>query len=258
MRRIAHTASKIVPVMCAIYVVSSLTIIVAHIGHVPAAFGDIFGDALSGKAIYGGAIGALVTGFQRAAFSNEAGVGSASIAHSAARTPYPVREGIVALLEPFIDTVVVCTMTALVIVITDVYLPTGPHADLVAAKEGAALTLRAFESVAFFAGWFPWVLMVAVVLFAFSTMISWSYYGERCWTRMFGPRSSLAYKILFLVFVVLGSLVTATKVLEFGDTMILLMAFPNIIGLYFLQGHVARDLRDYTAKLDSGEIRRYH
>ncbi|MFG0319587.1 MAG: alanine/glycine:cation symporter family protein, partial [Planctomycetota bacterium JB042] len=255
-RRIAQTAEKIVPTMCALYVAAALTIIVTHIADVPAAFETMFSAAFTGDAVYGGAIGALIQGFRRAAFSNEAGVGSAAIAHSAARTEYPVREGIVALLEPFIDTVVVCTMTALVIVITGVYDYTNPaYTDMVAGKEGAALTLAAFSEVSFLAGWFPWLLMVAVILFAFSTMISWSYYGERCWTSLFGAGSSMAYKMLFLVFVVLGSVISAQNVLEFGDLMILLMAFPNILGLYFLGGVVKRGLDEYETKLKNGEFK---
>ena len=256
-RRIAQVAEKIVPTMCGLYVVSALIVILGNAGQVPDAFGQIFGQAFAADAIYGGAIGTLIQGFRRAAFSNEAGVGSAAIAHSAARTEYPVREGIVALLEPFIDTVVVCTMTALVIVITGVYAPDGGQAALVAGKDGAALTKSAFESIGWMRSWFPWVLTIAVVLFAFSTMISWSYYGERCWTTLFGPRSSLAYKILFLVFVVLGSIVSAGNVLEFGDLMILIMAFPNILGLYLLRGVVARELREYETKLRSGEMQTY-
>jgi len=255
-KRIAQTAEKIVPTMCGVYILGSMTILVLNIDMVGPAFGAIFGGAFSGEAIYGGAIGSLVMGFRRAAFSNEAGIGSAAIAHSAAKTAYPVREGIVALLEPFIDTVVICTMTALVIVITGVY--TGDQAstaELVANKEGAALTSMAFQSVPVLAGWFPWVLMIAVMLFAFSTMISWSYYGERCWTNLFGQGSSLSYKVLFLVFVMLGSVITATNVLEFGDLMILLMAFPNILGLYFLQGHVKQGLDEYEQKRAAGEFK---
>ncbi len=248
-RRIAQTAEKIVPAMCGIYVLACLFVIIVHYDHIPGVIGDIVGGAFSSKAVYGGTIGALITGFQRAAFSNEAGVGSAAIAHSAAKTEYPVREGIVALLEPFIDTIVVCSMTAIVINITDVYVPDGPYADLVAGKQGAALTNAAFAELPWMAGWFPYVLLVAVVLFAFSTMISWSYYGERCWCKLFGQRSSLIYKILFLVFVVLGSIVSATNVLEFGDLMILVMAFPNILGLYFLRGVVQNELREYEQKL---------
>ena len=255
-KRIAQTAEKIVPTMCTIYVLAAMAIVIANLGQVPGAIGEIFSGALTGDAVYGGAIGSLITGFRRAAFSNEAGVGSAAIAHSAARTPYPVREGIVALLEPFIDTVVVCTMTALVIIITGVYdgerFP--EYAEFVVGNQGAALTSVAFASV--FA-WFPWILMIAVTLFAYSTMISWSYYGERCWTNLFGPNSSIYYKILFLVFVVLGSVITATNVLEFGDLMILLMAFPNILGLYFLGGIVKRELAEYETKLKSGDMPTY-
>jgi alanine or glycine:cation symporter, AGCS family len=250
-RRIAHVAEAIVPFMCGLYVLACMTIIIAELDRLPMAFGLIFRDAFSGEAIYGGALGALFMGFRRAAFSNEAGVGSASIAHSAARTEYPVREGIVALLEPFIDTVVVCTMTSLVIVFTGVYNAPA-HADLVQRNLGAALTSAAFQDVSFLAGWFPWVLMVAVVLFAFSTMISWSYYGERCWTYLFGDRSSMLFKLLFLAFVVLGSIIRAPNVLLFGDLMILLMAFPNIVGLYILGGEVKGELKVYQERLARG------
>ena len=255
-RRIAHTAEAIVPLMCGTYVLACLAIVVIDAPLIPGAFATILDSALSGDAIYGGVIGSLIMGFRRAAFSNEAGVGSAAIAHSAARTPYPVREGIVALLEPFIDTVVVCTMTALVIVITGVYAAP-ENMDLVVRNNGAALTSRAFESIPYLASWFPWLLMVAVVLFAYSTMISWSYYGERCWTTLFGPKSSMVFKILFLVFVVLGSVISATNILEFGDTMILLMAFPNILGLYVLGGEVREELRSYEAALRRGEFAVY-
>lgn len=253
-KRIASTAEKIVPAMCGIYLLAGLIVLIGNYTHIPRAIGLIFQGAFNGDAIYGGVIGTLVMGFKRAAFSNEAGVGSAAIAHSAAKTEYPVREGIVALLEPFIDTVMICTMTALVIVITGVYDPAGPHASLVAGADGAALTREAFKSIDILgmATWFPYVLLVAVVLFAYSTMISWSYYGERCWTNLFGQKSSMSFKILFLVFVVLGSIVSAKNVLEFGDLMILIMAFPNILGLYILQGDVRRDLRDYETKLKAG------
>jgi AGCS family alanine or glycine:cation symporter len=258
-KRIAQTAEKIVPAMCAIYLLAGLIVILGHLEHIPAALGEIFAGAFSTEAMYGGVIGTLVLGFKRAAFSNEAGVGSAAIAHSAARTEYPVREGIVALLEPFIDTVVICTMTALVIVVTEVYDPAGPHTALIAGEQGAALTREAFRSVDFLhvGVWFPWVLLIAVVLFAYSTMISWSYYGERCWTTLFGEKASLSYKVLFLVFVVLGSIVSATNVLEFGDLMILVMAFPNILGLYLLKGVVGKELREYEDKLQNGEIDTY-
>ena len=253
LRRIAATAEKIVPVMCIVYVLACLWILFKNIAHVPVAFGEILEGAFSPAAMYGGAIGVLVVGFQRAAFSNEAGIGSAAIAHSAARTPYPVREGIVALLEPFIDTVVVCTMTALVIVITGAYdvrqFP--EYAQYITSNSGAALTSKAMQAQI---SWFPYVLSVAVVLFAFSTMISWSYYGERCWAWLFGDRSSIVYKLIFLVFVFLGSIISATNVLGFGDLMTLGMAFPNILGVVILSGKVKAALGDYMAKLRSGEI----
>jgi AGCS family alanine or glycine:cation symporter len=255
-KRIAQTAEKIVPLMCGIYVAACLALLIIDIHLVPHGLGLIVTRAFSTDAVYGGTVGALITGFKRAAFSNEAGVGSAAIAHSAARTEYPVREGIVALLEPFIDTVVVCTMTALVIVTTGVY-DDPRYVGEIAGNQGAVLTRHAFASIGWMAGWFPSVLMIAVVLFAFSTMISWSYYGERCWTRMFGPRSSIWYKLLFLVFVVLGSIISAPNILEFGDLMILVMAFPNILGLYILGGVVERELGAYEADMRAGKFTVY-
>lgn len=249
-KRIAATAEKIVPLMCGVYVVACLYLLAVHVTDIPMAFARIVGEAFTPAAGYGGFAGVLVTGLRRAAFSNEAGVGSAAIAHSAAKTDYPVREGIVALLEPFIDTVVVCTMTGLVIVVTGAYEDPANY-DLIAGGSGAALTSRAMGGEI---SWFPWVLMVAVILFAYSTMISWSYYGERCWVFLFGDRASLSYRILFLVFVFLGSIVTATKVMEFGDLMIMSMAFPNILGLYILSGSVKKDLDTYLGKLDRGEF----
>ncbi|MCH2376200.1 MAG: alanine:cation symporter family protein [Planctomycetes bacterium] len=255
-RRIGQTAEKIVPAMCVVYAFACAVLILANLGAVPGAIGAIFSGAFSTEALYGGVIGALITGFKRAAFSNEAGVGSASIAHSAARTDHPVREGIVALLEPFIDTVVVCTMTALVIVITGVYNHPD-YAHHVVSNSGAALTNEAFRSVSFLAGWFPWVLLASVVLFAYSTMISWSYYGERCWANLFGAKSSMIYRVLFLGFVVLGSILSGKNALELGDVMILLMAFPNIIGLYVLGGEVREELQNYESDLREGRFVRY-
>ena len=252
-KRIAATAEKIVPLMCGIYVVASLFILFSNAGEIPAAFGKIVNGAFNPDAAFGGFIGVLILGFQRAAFSNEAGTGSAAIAHSAAKTPHPAREGIVALLEPFIDTVVVCTMTALVIVITGAY-SNPEYTDLVAGNNGAALTSRAFgEQIS----WFPYVLSVAVILFAYSTMISWSYYGERCWVWLFGDGSSTIYRIIFVVFVFVGSILTSTNVLAFGDLMILGMALPNILGIYFLTGKVRASLDDYWGKLKSGEFKVY-
>lgn len=251
-RRIATTAEKIVPLMCGVYLAACSWILIKNAGEVPDAFALIFRSAFNGEALYGGFLGVLVVGFQRAAFSNEAGVGSAAIAHSAARTEYPVREGIVALLEPFIDTVVVCTMTALVIVITGAY-NNPAYAHLVDGNQGAALTANALKEEI---SWFPYVLSVAVILFAYSTMISWSYYGERCWAWLFGDRSSMLYRVIFLVFVFLGSVIAATQALEFGDLMILGMAFPNILGVLLLSGKVRRALDDYWGKVRSGEMDR--
>ncbi len=252
-KSIANAASMIVPAMCTIYVIACLFIILAHAGQVPAAFGEIFSSAFTMEAGFGGFLGILVIGFKRAAFSNEAGIGSAAIAHSAAKTEYPVREGIVALLEPFIDTVVVCTMTALVIVISGAW-NNPEYADMIAGNNGAALTAAAMgETIS----WFPHVLALAAALFAYSTMISWSYYGERCWSWMFGDGSSNIYKLIFIVFTFLGSVVSATNVLEFGDLMILGMALPNILGVLILSGVVKRELDDYTTKLKSGEMKTY-
>ena len=255
-RRIATTAEKIVPTMCLLYVAACLYVIITNIDQAGAAAGKIFWGAFTPEAGYGGFVGVLVMGFKRAAFSNEAGVGSAAIAHSAAKTPYAVREGIVALLEPFIDTVVVCTMTALVIVITGAYDASNPtFAPYISTANGAGLTSTAFSTTALH--WFPYVLSVAVILFAYSTMISWSYYGERCWTWMFGDRSSLIYKLVFLVFVFLGSIITAENVLNFGDLMILGMAFPNVLGVVLLSGKVKRALDDYMGKLAIGEFKAF-
>jgi AGCS family alanine or glycine:cation symporter len=249
-RRIAATAEKIVPLMCGVYVLACLWILLKNFTAIPDALWLIVSEAFTPEAGYGGFLGVLILGLQRAAFSNEAGTGSAAIAHSAAKTDYPVREGIVALLEPFIDTIVICTMTALVIVITGAY-NNPEYASFVAENKGAALTSAAMgEEIS----WFPYVLSVAVFLFAYSTMISWSYYGERCWAYLFGDRASLIYRIIFLVFVVLGSVMSATNVLKLSDLLILGMAFPNILGVALLSGKVKRDLDDYWKRYKAGEL----
>ena len=254
-RSIARVAEKIVPTMCGVYVLSCLAILLMNAGLIPDAIASIISGAFSNDALYGGFIGVLVTGFKRAAFSNEAGVGSAAIAHAAAKTEYPIREGVVALLGPFIDTVVICTMTALVIVITGAY--DNPDPMFAAARDGnqgATLTSLAMDSQ--ITG-FRYVLAIAVTLFAYSTMISWSYYGERCWAYIFGDGSSMVYRIIFLCFVFLGSIVSATNVLDFGDLMILGMAFPNVIGVVLLSGEVASDLKVYWQKYTNGEFVEY-
>jgi alanine or glycine:cation symporter, AGCS family len=242
---IAKVTGKIVPIMAGVYILGALVVIGVNIENIGPAFEAIWNGAFSPSALKGGIIGVLIVGFQRAAFSNEAGVGSAAIAHSAAKTNHPPSEGFVALLEPFIDTVVVCTLTALVLIFT------GMHE--VEGVGGVELTSSAFGSVI---SWFPYVLATAVFLFAFSTMISWSYYGMRAWTYLFGKskRMEIVYKALFLVFVVVGASVSLGAVLDFSDMMILAMSFPNIIGLYFMSGEVKRDLDEYRRKLKAGEL----
>ncbi len=242
---IAKVTGKIVPFMASVYILAALAVIFINIENIGPAFQAIYDGAFSPAAIKGGIIGVLIVGFQRAAFSNEAGVGSAAIAHSAAKTNHPPSEGFVALLEPFIDTVVVCTLTALVLIFT------GMHE--VEGLTGAQLTSDAFGSVI---SWFPYVLAGAIFLFAFSTMISWSYYGMRAWTYLFGRSKlvELSYKFIFLIFVVIGSSVSLGAVLDFSDMMILAMSFPNIIGLYIMSGEVRKDLRGYLLKLKSGEL----
>ncbi len=210
-KRIAATADKIVPIMCSVYLLAGLAIIIKNYHLVPGAFSIMLQQAFTPDAYRGGFLGVLIWGFKRAAFSNEAGVGSAAIAHAAAKTEYPVREGIVALLEPFVDTILVCTMTALVIVITGAYDYKNPNynpdmkaqinfkanGELDSLAGPAAITAIAMDSQI---PGFKYVLAFATFLFAYSTMISWSYYGERCWSYLFGDGSSIWYKIIFLMF----------------------------------------------------------
>ena len=258
-KSIAKVTDKIVPFMVGIYILGALWVILTNLGAVPTAFGRIISGAFDTEAMYGGLVGVLIQGIRRAAFSNEAGIGSASIAHSAAKTDEPVSEGIVALLEPFIDTVVICTMTALVIVITD-YGQFDAATVLESAQSGSlnaiGLTSSAFEQSI---SWFPVVLSLAVILFALSTMISWSYYGLKAWTYLFGETKAadLSYKAVFCVFVVVGSAISASSVFDFGDAMIFAMCFPNVLGLYFLAGEVKADLGDYLNRVKSGEIKRF-
>jgi len=248
-KSIANVTDKIVPFMAVLYVGAALVVIFANFGQIGTVFALIFDGAFNSDAALGGVIGVLIQGFRRAAFSNEAGVGSASIAHAAAKTSEPVSEGIVSLLEPLIDTVVICTMTALVIIITGHHVDTG-------GLGGVQLTSSAFGSVI---SWFPYLLVVAIFLFAFSTMVSWSYYGLKSWEYLFGKSkfSEYSYKIIFLIFIVIGSSVSLGAVLDFSDMMILAMAFPNILGLLFLSKEVRSDLDSYFARLKSGEIKKY-
>ena len=244
-KKISHVTEFLVPIMAFIYVGAALVILFTHAGQIPEAFIAIFKGAFSPDGITGGFIGVIIIGIQRATFSNEAGLGSAPIAHAAAKTKEPVAEGLVALLEPFIDTVVVCTMTALVIIIVGGYE---------GATEGITLTSRAFASVI---SWFPYVLMVAAILFAFSTSITWYYYGERSFVYLSNNSGAvkLAYKISFIAALIIGSSMTLNSIFDFAAAMLFAMAIPNMIGLYIMAPEVRRMLKSYLARVKSGEIK---
>ncbi|WP_422647116.1 alanine/glycine:cation symporter family protein [Actinoalloteichus caeruleus] len=256
-KSIGKVTSRLVPTMAVIYVLACLVVILVNIGEVPRAFGEIVSGAFAPEGVAGGALGVLIIGFQRAAFSNEAGVGSAPIAHAAVRTRHPVTEGLVALLEPFVDTVIICTMTALTIVIASTDFWHDARAAVAAgadSPEGVTVTSNAFETVL---PWFPYVLMVAVALFAISTMITWSYYGEKAWNHLFGAGrvSSVVYRAVYCALIVCGTVLTLGPVLNFADAVLFGVAFFNILGLYLLAPIVKRELRDFLGKLKSGEIR---
>ena len=245
-KRIGSVTEKVVPFMAVIYVGAALIIIGMNYSLIPTAFGMIFDGAFNSSAALGGVIGVLIVGFQRAAFSNEAGVGSAAIAHSAVKTKYAASEGIVALLEPFIDTVVICTMTALVIVITNIdgeFLVYGAQ-----GVQGVRLTTTAFETAI---PGFSWVLTIAVVLFAISTMLSWSYYGLQAWKFLFGRgrTADIIYKVLFLLFIVVGASISLGAVIDFSDAMIFAMVFPNVIGLVILAPKVKEELSRFLTAI---------
>jgi AGCS family alanine or glycine:cation symporter len=266
-KSIARVTEKVVPIMGVIYVGTALIIILMNYDMIGWAFGQIFAGAFTGLGVAGGFVGALIQGFRRAAFSNEAGVGSAAIAHSAVRTKEPITEGFVSLLEPLIDTVIVCTMTALVIIITG-QLISDPNTGLYLLNEagtairtvgdtsGVALTSAAFSSSI---GGFKYVLALAVILFAFSTMISWSYYGLKAWTYLFGESKTqeLVFKSIFCLFVVIGASASLGPVIDFSDAAIFAMAVVNIIGLYVLMPIVKRELNSYWSRLKSGEIKKF-
>ncbi|GGS18752.1 alanine/glycine:cation symporter family protein [Deinococcus knuensis] len=244
-RSIANVTGKLVPMMAALYILSVLVILGLNFSAIPAAFGAIISGAFSPQGVAGGVIGVMIQGIRRATFSNEAGIGSAAIAHSPVKTRRPVTEGFVGLLEPFLDTVVICTMTALAIVITGAYTQAG--------LDGVGITDTAFRSVA---PWFSWLLTVAVVMFAYSTMISYAYYGTRAVRYLFGP-SELAtnvFKVVFLVFIVIGASMNLGSVIDFSDAMLFSMSIPNIIGLYFLIPVVKRELANYRADLKAGRV----
>ena len=264
-KSIAKFTEKIVPLMGVLYVGAALTVLLINYDSIGWAFGQIFAGAFTGLGVAGGFVGALIQGFRRAAFSNEAGVGSAAIAHSAVRTKEPVTEGIVSLLEPFIDTVVICTMTALVITISGVLI-VDPATGLYLVEAGSIATVGGISgveltSVAFAQGisWFPYVLTLVVLLFAFSTMISWSYYGLKAWTYLVGEgeKRELVFKLVYCGFVVIGASAQLGAVIDFSDAMIFAMALVNIIALYWLMPIVKRELVSYLARLDSGAIRKF-
>lgn len=246
--------------MALLYVLAALFIILSNASLIDDAFHAIFSEAFNPRAtITGGIIGVMIQGFRRAAFSNEAGAGSAAIAHSAVRTQYAASEGLVGLLEPFIDTVIICTMTAIVIIMFNmegVFMygdVINNEALIVATGErvgGVNLTSLAFDSVI---PGFSYLLVVAVILFAFSTILSWSYYGLQAWKYLFGrsSKSDLTYKIIFLIFTVLGSAVTLDAVIKFSDAMILALVFPNMIGLLLLYPNAKNELNRYYQAITS-------
>jgi len=247
-KSIAKVTSTLVPLMALIYLIAGLIIILLNIGGVPEAILSIISEAFSPTAAAGGALGALIIGFQRAAFSNEAGLGSAPIAHAAVKTDIPVTEGLVSLLEPFIDTIIICTITALVIVLTGVYVERGDLA-------GIALTSAAFAKTI---PWFPYILALAAILFAFSTMIAWSYYGLKSWCYLFGNSvlSENIFKFIFCAFVIIGSSVSLGSVLDISDSMIFLMSVANLVGVYFLAGVVKKEINEYMKNLSNGNIKK--
>ena len=252
MPSIASVTEKVVPWMAGLYISMAIIVILANLSQVGPAFAAIFAGAFTGAGVAGGFIGALIQGLKRATFSNEAGVGSAAIAHSAVKTNEPVTEGLVSLLEPFIDTVVICTMTALVITIAGLNVAPFDGAGLT----GVTLTAASFEATSSI---FKYLLAVAVIMFAFSTMISWSYYGLKAWTFLFGESGTaeLTFKLIFCVFVIVGATIKFGAVIDFSDAAIFAMSIFNIAGLYFLMPIVKAELKSFSDRVKSGEIKRY-
>ncbi|MGC3021462.1 alanine/glycine:cation symporter family protein [Brevibacterium sp. FAM 24630] len=250
-RSIAKVTDKLVPGMAIFYVVSCLLVLGLNYANIPNAIGEIFAGAFNPQGIAGGVVGVMIIGFQRSAFSNEAGIGSAPIAHSAVKTRRPISEGFVALLEPFIDTVIVCTMTALTIIVAN---QASYREDLGAGEiGGVALTSDAFSTVA---SWYPVLLAIAVALFAFSTLITWAYYGEQAWGFLFGKAkgSVTVFRALVCIFVVIGCVATFSKVVEFADAALFMCAFINILGLYLLMPVVKKEMKKYLADRRAGTL----
>ncbi len=241
-RSIARVTQFLVPIMAVLYLGTGLIVIAFNAEALPWALREIVTQAFTGEAAAGGALGALIIGFQRAVFSNEAGIGSAAIAHSAVRTDRPTTEGHVALLEPFLDTLVICMVTALVIITTGYFEP-----EFATGRDGIAMTSAAFGRTFAF---FPNLLAVAAILFAFSTMLAWSYYGLKGFTYLVGERDTLAlgFKVVFCAFVVLGAMLQLTSILDFSDAMVFVICIPNILGLYLLAPRLRREMATYAAQ----------
>lgn len=251
-KRIGAATSRIVPAMCALYVCVAVLIILMNITRIPETISLIFRLAFTGNAFYGGFVGVLVWGIRRASFSNEAGLGSAAIAHAAAKTEEPVREGLVAMIGPCIDTIIVCFMTAMVVIITGAW-----NDPTLSQSDGVTLTTKAFESAI---GWFPLILTISIGLFAYSTMISWGYYGERGWIYLLdhfggiGLKTVVVFRVIFVLFVLVGAVYPLRAVLDFSDAMVLGMAFPNIIASIILAPRVLEKVKDYWHRYQSGEM----
>lgn len=244
--RIGAATSAIVPFMGITYVTACAVIIFFNRSELPGVVAMVFREAFAWQSAFGGLIGAMMLGFQRAAFSSEAGLGSSAIAHAAARTDEPLREGFVASLEPFVDTIVICCMTGLTVLITGAYQN---------AEGGSAVTLYAFKQVPALSGWFPYVLAVSIILFAFSTMISWCYYGERAWGYLFGLKTVIVFRLVFVGCVFVGAVASLGTVIDFADAMLLSMALPNILGGVILAPMVRRRLKTYWARYRSGDLK---
>lgn len=244
-KRIGEITSKIVPAMCLFYCTVCLLIILMNISDVGVMLGSIFSNAFAPSALFGGFVGVLVQGMRRAAFSNEAGLGSAAIAHAAAKTEEPVREGVVAMIGPFIDTIVICTMTALTILITKSHIDTG-------GLEGVQITARAFAQLG---GAVPYVLCLAVFVFAYSTMISWGYYAERCVEYLFGTGAIMMFRFVYVFVIIIAPILSLSAILEFADILLLTLAFPNIIGSAIISSKIKPMVEDYFHRLASGEMK---
>lgn len=252
-KRIGEVTSKLVPAMCAFFVLTCLIIIFSNLSEVPAMIASIFAGAFTPDAAYGGFLGVMIQGLRRASFSNEAGLGSASIAHAAAKTDEPVREGVVAMIGPVIDTIIVCTMTALTILITNA------HTDPALKGKGVEITSTAFATLGSF---MPYLLMLAIIIFAYSTVISWSYYGERCseylFGKMIGKKAITIYRVCYVFIIILGPVLSLQNVVEFADLMLLSMAFPNILGMIYLSKTVKNKVDDYVTRYKAGEMKTFN